>query len=316
MLTGSGPPGVFPESPVCSWLDTRMHPVTHWYTSGTFWAAAAVVVGIIVGGLTLLVTYLVGTTGRKLIYGMPTATPLPAVPPGVSSDIEVRHGERVLVNPQVLEVRLKSGGRKDIRSSDFDGGKPLRLDIGIPIVSLLGWTMDPEGASTGPDVWVRGSGLEIDPSLIPRHQVFTFHLLADGEKPCLTCECPLSDVKVYYLHYPDFHGMEPKLAIFGGLIVYSALLPLAAVVAGLVMRIPVLIVAGFYTTLTLMCMSAFASTLGAFLESREQRKRLVRSLRSGKYLCARNLFMAKRFEFVPMGYHLIMHLLRSLDPAG
>jgi hypothetical protein len=132
-----------------------------------------------VGGLTL-VTYVVGTTGRKLVYSMPTATPLLATPPGISSDIEVRHGGGVLVNPQVLEVRLQSRGRRDIRRDDFEGGKPLELDVGIPVVSLLDWFMGPGGDSTDPDVRVRGLALAIGPSLIPRRQVFTFHLLADG----------------------------------------------------------------------------------------------------------------------------------------
>lgn len=249
-----------------------MHSVTHWYTSGTFWAAASVVVGLIVGGLTLWVTYMVGSAARKLVYSMPIAAPLLATPPGVSSDVEVRHRGRVLVHPQVPEVRLSSHGRRDIRSDDFDGGKPLRLDVAIPIVSLLDWKITPGGDATDPAVHIRGSALEIGPSLIPRREITTFHLLADGENPYLTCDSPLGDVKVTYAHYRDYRGMDPKTATRFALAMYSALLPLGAVVAGLVMGIPVLTATGLISALALLYVLIWSALIASRKQSRERGK--------------------------------------------
>lgn len=59
---------------------------------------------------------------------------------------------------------------------------------------------------------------------------------------------------------------------------YGALLPLGAVVAGLVMGIPVLILCGFFSVLAVLLIVGLAVSIGDYLQSREQRKRL-RSLR-------------------------------------
>jgi hypothetical protein len=166
----------------------------HWYQSPIFWAVAGVGAVVIVGVAGILVTYIVSTASRHLTYAMPTVTALPgslSQRPGIELTYQ---GERI-TQPRILEIRLTSSGRKDIGSDSFNDRKPLVLDVGAKIVTLLGSTATPEGASP-PAVEFRETALLVGPDLIRKGQLTTFTLLADGPAPSLNCQSPLIDVKV------------------------------------------------------------------------------------------------------------------------
>lgn len=194
-----------------------------WYTSGTFWAAAAVVVSALSAGAAGWVAFRVANPKRRLVYGLSKASPLIARHHGELGEhsITVSSGEQVLDQPYVLDIQLANQGRRDIPSSAFDTAEPIRLDVGCTIVAIL---RSPSmhvprrtllrqrshilerGAGEPrarlvvrgvyhPRVEVDGTALKIGPSLLPKRQKFSLTLLVNGY-PQLTCEAHLIDVEV------------------------------------------------------------------------------------------------------------------------
>jgi hypothetical protein len=190
-----------------------MNIVVKWYASGTFWTAAGVVVAVLVGVAGALVAYTVGFPRRRLLYGMPVAAAMLTAPSGVRGDLELHHRDTVLTAPHVLEIRLVSRGRKDIPSSAYDSGKPLRLDVGARIVEVLQTTSDPPSIPA-PSVTVDGTSLMIGPGLISKRQKITFTVLTDGERPNLTCQSTLIDVQVRQQDSDDLQPASTFATVF------------------------------------------------------------------------------------------------------
>jgi hypothetical protein len=157
-----------------------------WYTSATFWAAAAVLVALIVGVPTFWVTWV---PRQRLFYGTPPPTPLLTAGTAID-DLEIRHRGRHLTAPHLLDVTLTARGRRDIPSSAFDQGRPLVFDVGAAIVETLQIRSDPTSAMT-PPVTHDGSALSVGPELIGRRQTIIISLLVDGTHPRLTCTQPI-----------------------------------------------------------------------------------------------------------------------------
>jgi hypothetical protein len=163
------------------------HASAPFYTSGTFWAIAGVAAVIVVGVATVWVTLRVSNPKRRLLYSMPVATPLLNRRPGLPADIEVRRKgqEKPLENPHVVTVQLVSRGRLDIQRDAFDDGKPLRLDVGAPIIECLDVTTSPPDRAV-PPCKPGGSTLLVGPALIGRRQTIRYSLLVDGPDPRLS----------------------------------------------------------------------------------------------------------------------------------
>src|ERR1022692_2874095 len=172
-----------------------MNAAGGWYLSGTFWAAAGVVVAVLAAVAVVWVTLTVGFPRRRLYFGLRAAAPLLAAPAGIRSDLELRHRGTALADPRVVTVELVSRGRRDIPSEAFDSGQPLVLDVGAPIVEVLQVTSGP-GILPAPRITPDGAALNIGPSLIGRRQEITINVLTDGGQPSLACHSALIDVQV------------------------------------------------------------------------------------------------------------------------
>jgi hypothetical protein len=166
-----------------------------WYASGTFWAGAGAIVGILGAVAVIWVTLTVGFPKRRLYYQMRAVAPLMTAPEGVRGDLELRHRGRMLVDPRALTVELVSRGRKDIPSDAYNDGKPLKLDLGAPIVEVLQVASEPATLPV-PAVAADGTSMNIGPSLIGKRHTITITVLTDGGQPGLTCQSPLIDVQV------------------------------------------------------------------------------------------------------------------------
>lgn len=154
------------------------------YTSGTFWAGASVVAGLVGTVAVIWVTLRVGSSKRCLFYSMPVVTPLLNKRQGMPRDVEVRRAGTLLTFPQVVNIELESRGRSDIQRKAFDGGEPLCLDVGEPIVECLQVTTLPPDRQE-PSWTHYGSKLLVGPSLIGKRQTTIFSLLVDGKSPRL-----------------------------------------------------------------------------------------------------------------------------------
>jgi len=163
-----------------------------WYQSQLFWAIAAVAATVLV----FIPSFWVAQRAlprRKLTYVMLSDTPL--LTRLMHGKLEVRHEGVALKHPRVVTVQLESRGRQDIASSSFDQGKPLVLDLGVPIVDLLAAESDAKGAAPASQMNVDTTALRIGPSLIKNRHVLTYTVLVDGE-PDLTCHAALENVVV------------------------------------------------------------------------------------------------------------------------
>lgn len=159
----------------------------HWYQSATLWGALGAVAVVVIGVLTIAVTYFIGTARPILNYSLPISIPLLSLPP--RPDLEVIYKGQSLQHPHTVMVNLINSGRRDISSGSFDQQKPIVLDIGVPIVDLLGEERHRE-------LVVDGTAVKIPPRLIRRREEISISLLCDGQRPSLTCQSHLIDVKV------------------------------------------------------------------------------------------------------------------------
>lgn len=171
-----------------------MLALAQWYTSALTWTVIGVAAALLVGAATVYVTWAAANPRRVLVYSMPSAASLltESTPHLADGDLQVSYQGHELRNPYVVSVRVESRSRKDIRSIDFDQGKPLVLDINIPIVAYLGESTPIEFDSKS--IRTNGSRIELGPMLIRRRQAIQMEVLADGIKPELSCESPLADV--------------------------------------------------------------------------------------------------------------------------
>ncbi|MGV4988642.1 hypothetical protein ACVB8X_43270 [Streptomyces sp. NRAIS4] len=166
-----------------------------WYKSGTFWAAAAVVAAIVVGACTIWATFKVANPKRRLDYALLSVTSLLQGSTSLHGVVEVTRAGTALADPQVIKVGLANRGRRDVPSSAFDSGQPIKIDVGVPIVDILDMMSKPAHHQL-PSITSTGSTVLIGPGLISRNQSITISLLADGQQPAVSCQASLIDVDV------------------------------------------------------------------------------------------------------------------------
>ncbi|GHC73071.1 hypothetical protein [Streptomyces cinnamoneus] len=159
-----------------------------------FWTALTVLASLLTGFLGGWATLRAANPRRQLAYWMPAATRLLHTSDSVG-DLVVMRGGQTLRHPHVLDVRLMNRGRRDVASSHFDSGTPIRLNVGAPIVEVLDVASQPGWLHT-PTTAVDDTALTIAPGLIAKGQTIHFSVLVDGPAPRLTCQASLIDVTV------------------------------------------------------------------------------------------------------------------------
>jgi hypothetical protein len=148
-----------------------------WYDSTVFWG----VLGLVVSLLATLVGYLLTVSGRRLAWSASRAG---------------RDG------PRRVKITLASTGLSDIPSEVFDGGQPIRFDLGVRITELVSATSAAKTTSRTPPpvppAVITGSVLEVGPGLIGRQQVLTYVVETDESAAFAyaSCRAPLVDVHV------------------------------------------------------------------------------------------------------------------------
>jgi hypothetical protein len=69
------------------------------YTSGTFWAAAAVAVAVLIGVATMWVTWISPYPKRRLLYSMPVVTSMLNRQSDLTDELKVIYGTKKLDCP-------------------------------------------------------------------------------------------------------------------------------------------------------------------------------------------------------------------------
>ncbi len=166
---------------------------SQWYTSNGFLAGAGIAATVLVGGAGVWITYLVSIPRRQLLYSLQSCTSLLNASADARKNIKIFHLGKELKDPHIVKISLSSKGRSDIPSSAFDQGRPIVLEVGVPIVGQLPTDV---GAGPAPTVDLQNTALSIGPDLISKRQQIEFNLLTDGATSHLACESHLIDVKV------------------------------------------------------------------------------------------------------------------------
>ena len=188
------PPGYDSARKACSaparsvWISTvDLAGGSHLLTSAVFWGpAAGVIAAVLTAAATVWVTLRAANPKRQLLYDMPVVTPLlNSRPDPLPQQLKVSYGTTELKFPHSVNVELTSRARRDITREAFDGGEPLRLDVGVPIVECLDVKTTPADQPE-PSWTIDGSKLLIGPSHIGKRQTIVFSLLVDGPSPRLS----------------------------------------------------------------------------------------------------------------------------------
>ena len=110
-----------------------------------------------------------------------TETPLMHRAESAGSRVSVEHADfGTLTDPVVARLLITNSGRTDIGSDQFDRDLPLTLDVGAPIVELLGYS-NSRPALAPPPLKVEGSKVELGPGLLGRRQTLTVAMLLDAQ---------------------------------------------------------------------------------------------------------------------------------------
>ncbi len=169
-----------------------------WYNSDTFWAAAAVVVAVIFGGLTAAATLYAGfgVWRRLLVYGTNGARPLRSsiVGGALHPALEVTYQRASLGNPHLITLIVECRSRKEVSREDFDGDKPLVFDLRAGVVSIIAAAIGGSQVDVHEVSGFSGTEVRIGPMLLRRGQPLTLDILTDGA-PQVTYRANLDSLK-------------------------------------------------------------------------------------------------------------------------
>lgn len=158
------------------------------YASGTFWAGAGVVVALVAIVITV-VLWRLGPPRRVLAYSVLGSTPLLSgdLWPGIHRAwFQVLMDGKPLADPYVTLLRVENHSRRDIRSSDFDQGKPLVFNLGAKFeyATDAGSTIDYKQTLKATD-----TAITVGPALIRGRQSLHMSIITEG-RPSITCLNP------------------------------------------------------------------------------------------------------------------------------
>ncbi|KAB2974212.1 hypothetical protein F8R89_20810 [Streptomyces sp. SS1-1] len=124
---------------------------------------------------------------RAISYRMDTSRLLAGDAQALPGALTVNYNGEDLQDPHVVKLRLRSTGRHAVASEHYDQGRPIKFDLGRPVVLL-------DSPSTSA-IEVIGSQVKYGPELMPPGQSVTVSLITQG-KPLLSVEQYFIDTKV------------------------------------------------------------------------------------------------------------------------
>jgi hypothetical protein len=166
-----------------------------WYDHPA-WGFVGVVVAVVVGGAGIWAAFRAATPKMRLRYHLKMVTPLMAARSLDSNSLSVTLDGEKLADPYIAIIVLGFDGRQDIPEDAFSKGRPLELDLGFPVLSVLETAYDPEDAPI-PVLAAAGTRLQVGPDLLHRGSTLSVAVLVDGGKPTLRSpERTLVDVRM------------------------------------------------------------------------------------------------------------------------
>jgi hypothetical protein len=193
------------------------------YASAIFWAIAGVIAALLVGGLTIVVTWVVGVPKQRLFCKMRSVE---------AESLSQYHG-KLVTSPRIATLTIKARGRRDI-SPDAFHGSPLPFDVAVPIVECLEVGVDPTDQPV-PPVTTSGSVLELHPVKLGKCETIKVRLLVDGVPKLRKPVQSLTDVQIVSSEDEEGKGKDTaerdEMLLVGAivLIIYLAFMAFVAI---------------------------------------------------------------------------------------
>ncbi|MWA08115.1 hypothetical protein [Streptomyces sp. BA2] len=163
------------------------------WTSGTFWGAAGVIVAMVSGVAAVWATLQSAHPKRQLVYDY-EVTSIVTRNHTLANTLELRRNGELLINPHVVRIDIRNTGRRDIPSAAFDSEMPVCFNLGAQILEVL--DVHSHSAEAQPPRYeIVGQEVHIRPGRIGRGTGASYTLLADG-LPALTLTNSLIDIEV------------------------------------------------------------------------------------------------------------------------
>ncbi|MFD8104007.1 hypothetical protein ACFV24_31160 [Nocardia fluminea] len=108
-----------------------------------------------------------------------------------SDKISVKYDLSEILDPHIVTIDMVNGGHKDIESKDFDGDKPLVINLNCKIVAVL------QSESATIEHTFDGKHLKIAPTLLARGKAYSVQVLTEGEPKLSIDQDRLIDTDVW-----------------------------------------------------------------------------------------------------------------------
>lgn len=159
-----------------------------------FLALVAIIVSVVVGGGAIWVAIHLDrkrNPKREFTYSVEPAPLVNSRATGLDK-LSVAYDGRTVIKPYLVTVSISSTGRADIPSANFDGGKPVRIDLQVPILAEVSQranldTVDGRLERAGASV------IELAPTLLPKGYALRASFICEGA-PNSTFKIPLHDI--------------------------------------------------------------------------------------------------------------------------
>ena len=150
---------------------------------------------------------------RKLTLSALPPAPLLATNAASGAGIEVTHRGALLNSPHIVTISVENTGRHAIGSDQFDQERPISIDLGAPIKTILNTSTAPDNRM-GFKQAVDGSVIHLGPDLLNPGKSIVLQTLTEGAPALDDLESRvryfLKDTKVDFVH-PG--GREPAAVL-------------------------------------------------------------------------------------------------------
>lgn len=184
-------------------------------------ALIGIIVAIILGLAAIIVTLYVHrkqNPRREFSYDLRSS---PLVSGGVRGldKLTVAFDGSPLKSPHLVSVLVASTGRADISSASFDGDKPIKFELNVPILGEIAQTANIEKVSTRLNFIEGESSIELQPSLLPKGFTIRATYLCDGH-PKFRPRIELADIVIHDISTPPPWHRDPKWLNFAANVLF------------------------------------------------------------------------------------------------
>jgi hypothetical protein len=163
-----------------------------------FWLTVALVALAVFAGIVGYRTWRSSIVQKKLLLSIASRSRLLAVTQAMRGGLEINlKGNSIQDDTYVTAIEVSNVGKSSIKSDDFDGQRPLVLELDVPILAMLPAERTPESAPPPKITSGDSSTFGIEPELFTKGEIIKLAVLTEGRAGRVSVKFnPLGDVAV------------------------------------------------------------------------------------------------------------------------